>query len=145
MKKMKVGECPKCGARNPEGAKFCNNCGARLQVAVEGGFEGLVYLHLVAALYMLLSAAFNAIVQGSPLFLGLYVVAGVLGICVAYALRAGKVKGWVKLASFIMIVSGLIGTTLMFLIGLEIKGVIGPAWVIFLVTAWKLWQDRRSL
>ena len=144
-KKMEFVICHKCGARNPKGAKFCNNCGVRLQLTVKGGFEGLVYLHVVAALYVLLSAAFNALVQASPLFLGLYVVAGVLGICVAYALSSGKVGGWVKFASLIMTILGLIGTILMFLIGLEIKGVIGPAWILFLATAWKLWKDRHSL
>jgi hypothetical protein len=134
--------CPKCGAKNPEGAKFCNNCGTRLQLAVKSNFEGLAYLHLATALYVLLSVAFNALVRASPLFLGLYVVAGVLGMCVAYALSTGKVRSWIKPASLVAIIAGLTGTTFMFIIGLEIKGVIGPAWVLFLATAWKLWKDR---
>lgn len=28
--------CPKCGFQNPQTAKFCNNCGAQLQVAIGG-------------------------------------------------------------------------------------------------------------
>lgn len=144
-KKLEPGVCPKCETKNPENAKFCNSCGARLQVVVKGGFEGLVALHTVAALYVLLSVTFNRLVQASPIFLSLYVVAGVLGLGGAYALNAGKIKTWTKFLSLAMVVVGIVGTTLLFILGLTIEGVVGPAWVIFLATAWKLWQDRHSL
>ena len=144
-KKLEPGVCPKCETKNPENAKFCNSCGARLQIAVKGGFEGLVALHTVAALYVLLSVAFNRLVQVSPIFLSLYLVAGVLGLVVAYALNAGKIGPWTKFLSLAMVVVGIVGTAFLFIVGLTIAGVVGPSWVIFLATAWKLWQDRRSL
>jgi hypothetical protein len=31
------------------------------------------------------------------------------------------------------------------LMGLDVKGVFGPGWVIFVAAGWKLWKDRKSL
>jgi hypothetical protein len=28
--------------------------------------------------------------------------------------------------------------------GLDVKGVFGPGWVIFAVAAWKLWKDKKT-
>lgn len=144
-KKLGLGVCPKCKTKNPEDSKFCNKCGAKLQIAVKGALDGLVALHVVAGLYVLLSVAFNNLVRASPLFLSLYLAAGVLGLVVAYALKAGKIRTWTKFLSSAMIVIGLVGTIWLYLIGLTILGVIGPGWIIFVVAAWKLWQDRDSL
>jgi len=143
MKKMEP--CPKCGMKNLEGAKFCNNCGTRLQAAPKGDFEGLSSLYLVGALYSLLSVAFNTLIRADLLLFGSYLVAGIFGLYIAYALKAGGIKGWIKYISMVTVAAGLIGTSLLFLIGLGIKGVIGPGWVIFLVTGWKLWKGRHNL
>jgi hypothetical protein len=47
-----------------------------------------------------------------------------------------------KLWSFSVsaVVGGLIGTSWGFYVGLELKGMEGPGWVIFLLTAWELWH-----
>lgn len=145
-KKLEPGVCPKCKTANPEGAKFCNKCGARLQIVMKGGFEGLVALHIVAALYVLLSAVFNTVLWSSTnilssVILSLHLVSGVLGLGVAYTLNTGKISRWTKFLSLAMVAAGFVGTTFWFLIASEISG---PGWVIFLVTAWKLWQDRHS-
>lgn len=137
--------CPKCGKENPEDAVFCNSCGAKLLIAGKGGFEGLISLHVVAVLYTFLSVAFNELVRVAPLFLSLYLATGVLGLIVVYALAAGKAKGWTKFVSVAMIATGLAGSFLLFLIGLTLRGIIGPDWVIFIVTGALLWKDRRSL
>jgi ribosomal protein L40E len=137
--------CPKCGAKNRSAAKFCDSCGARLLVESKGGFEALASLNLVAALYVLLSAAFNEIIRAAPIFLALYLSAGILGLGVAYQMSAGKVGRWTKFLSLAIVILGLAGTIILFLIGLGIRGVVGPGWVIFLILAWRLWQDRRSL
>jgi len=142
---LKPGVCPKCGAENLENAKFCNNCGAWLKRTIKVGFEELITLHMLAALYSLLSAAFNSLIQATSLLWELYLAAGALGIYCAYALNAGMIKRWTKFVSLAMIAVGLAGTTLMFIIGLRLKGAVGPGWVIFLVTAWKLWQNRYNL
>jgi hypothetical protein len=39
---------------------------------------------------------------------------------------------------------GFAVTFLVFWMGLDIKGVFGPGWVIFAVAAWKLWRDRKA-
>lgn len=133
------GKCPKCGSENPAKSMFCNTCGSRLQV-VKGGFDGLVSLNAVAAVYSLFSAAFYGLIL-EPLFLGLYLAAGVLGLYVAYALNAGKIRRWTKFVSVAMIAAGLVVTVLLGWVIL----VINPGWMIFVAVAWKLWQDRNSL
>lgn len=146
-KKSEPGECPKCKAKNPEDAKFCNKCGARLQIPLKGGFEGLVTLHTVAGLYVLLSATFNILVKELffPFFLIIYLVSGVMGLGVAYALNAGKIKRWIKFLSLAMVITGFVGTFLLFLLPMLVAGSgVELGWVIFLITAWKLWQDRYS-
>jgi hypothetical protein len=137
--------CTKCGAENLENAKFCNNCGVVLKIARKVGFEDLITLHMLAAFYSLLSAAFNSLIQATSLLWELYLATGALGIYCAYALNAGIIKRWTKFVSLTMIVVGLAGTTLMFLIGLGMRRVVDPGWIIFLVIGWKLWQNRYSL
>ena len=41
--------CPKCGAENPGGAKFCLNCGARLGLPAKEVFELLFSRSLIVA------------------------------------------------------------------------------------------------
>jgi uncharacterized protein (DUF983 family) len=139
------GNCPKCGAMNAETAKFCNTCGAQLQVTAVSGVEGLVSLHVVVALYVFISLAVNALIQASLLFLSLYIVTGVLAIVGVSLLRTERGRRWAKFVSVAMIGAGIVGTFLFWLIGLAVSGVVGPAWVIFIVTIWQLWRDRRSL
>jgi len=91
---------------------------------------------------MILSVLFNELLKASPLFLGIYLATGTLAAYGAYSLNAKKIEWWTKIISLLMIILGLAGTTFMFIVGLRIKGVIGPAWILFLVVAWRLWRNR---
>jgi len=144
--------CPKCGWKNPEEAVFCLKCGAKVQEVEEAPapLEGLTFLHIVGSLYAILSAAFNPFVRESALYLPLYFASGILGLCTAYALHQKKGRKWAKiLLSSAAVALGFAGTFRLFLIGLmlreEIRGIFEPTWIIFLITALKLWQDRRRL
>lgn len=139
-------KCRKCGFENPANLKFCGNCGARLSITIEAPkFEGLALLHITASVYLLISLAFNALVQASLIFIIPYIASALLGLYAGYELYIGKVEKWLKIISALAIIIGLASTFLLFWIGLEIKGVIGPAWVIFLINAWILWKERARL
>jgi hypothetical protein len=139
-------KCGKCGFDNPEGLKFCGNCGARLSTAaVTPKFEGLALLHITGSIYLLVSLIFNALVQASPAFLAPYIVSALLGLYAGYELYTGKVGKHLKIVSALAIIIGLASTLILFLIGLGIRGVIGPAWIIFLISAWTLWKERKKM
>jgi uncharacterized protein (DUF983 family) len=155
---MKVKEkvkCLKCGFENFPGAKYCSNCGEKLAAPVSvkalEGLEDLFTLHLVGSLYVLTSLVFNAVVRAS-LFLAIpYLASGVLGLVSAWTLhslssgKSHRWRRWVKLASAMSIALGLAGTLTLFLIGLGLRGIVGPAWLIFVINAWKLWKNRSKL
>lgn len=145
--------CPKCGWKNPKEALFCLKCGSKLEVvkvAERAPLEGLVFLHIAGSLYTILSVVFNPFVRESPLYLALYFASGILGLCTTYALHQKKGRKWTKiLLSSATVALGFAGTFRLFVIGLmlreEIRGIFGPAWIIFLITASKLWRDRHYL
>lgn len=138
-------KCKKCGFENPKNLKFCSNCGARLRTAtITPKFEGLALLHITASVYLLISLIFNALVQASMIFTVPYIVSGLMGLYAGYEFYIGKVGKWLKIISALAIIIGLAPTFLLFWIGLEIKGIIGPAWVIFLINAWMLWKERAK-
>jgi hypothetical protein len=138
--------CEKCGFENPPGLKFCGNCGARLSSSLEiARFEGLALLHIAGSLYLLLSLASNALVQASPAFITLHASSALLGLYAGYRLYTGRAGKYLKIVSPLAIALGLASTLTLFLLGLTIRGVVGPAWIIFLVNAWALWRDRRKL
>jgi hypothetical protein len=139
-------KCRKCGFDNPPNLKFCGNCGARLDAAVEiPRFESLALLHITASAYLLISLVFNALVQASLIFTVLHTASGLLGLYAGYEFYTGKAGKRVKIISASAIIIGLASTFILFLIGLGIRGVIGPAWVIFVINAWMLWRERGRL
>jgi hypothetical protein len=143
---MDMVRCGKCGFENPPDLKFCGNCGARLSVVLEApSFEGLALLHIAGSLYLLLSLAFNALVQASPAFIILYASSALLGLYAGYRFYTGRASKYLKIVSPLAIALGLTSTSILFLLGLAIRGVVGPAWIIFLVNAWALWRNRRKL
>lgn len=152
-KNRKTSVCPKCGWKNPDEAIFCLKCGSKIQKKVEEAptpLEGLTFLHIAGSLYTILSAVFNPFVRESAIYLPLYLASGILGLFSAYALHQKKGGKWTKiLLSSATVALGFAGTFRLFIIGLllreEIRGIFGPAWIIFLITALKLWQDRHRV
>jgi len=138
-------KCAKCGFENLANLKFCGNCGVKLGVSVIPPFEELALLHITGSAYLLISLIFNALVQASIIFIAPYLASGLLGLYAGYRFHKGKVGKWLKIVSAITIAVGLASTFASFLMGLAVKGVIGPAWVIFLVNAWQLWKERVRL
>ena len=143
--------CGKCGSPNPASAKFCLNCGKSLAVSAalpSSGFEGLSLLHFTGSIYVLVSVVFNELYRLSPIFLGLFFAVGFLGLGAAYGFYVWpKVtrRKLVQAISAVTIAVGFGSTFILFYLGLGVSGVVGPAWVIFVVTGWKLWADRNKL
>lgn len=146
-KKSKRAKCPKCGFENLPMASFCSGCGARLKplpAEVKGRFEALSLLLLVGSVYLFVSLAVNAVMQ-VLLFAVPSFVSAVLGVYAGYRLYKGYGGGVTIASSAVAIGLGFADTLVFFWLGLSVKGVFGPAWVIFLVAAWRLWKDRRVI
>ena len=139
-------KCEKCGFDNPSNVKFCGNCGARLSIAtITPKFEGLALLHITGSAYLIISLIFNALVQASMIFFIPYIISGLLGLYAGYEFYLGKVSKYLKFVSALAIILGLASTFLLFWIGLGVRGVIGPAWIIFLINLLMLWKERARL
>ena len=139
-------KCPRCGFENPAGMKFCGNCGAKLKTAViQPEFKALELLHVTGSIYLLVSLIFNSLVQASQMLTILYAASALLGLYAAYKLHRGDSDGSLKLASILASIIGLSATSFTFLIGLNVKGVIGPAWVIFAVTIYTFLREKQIL
>jgi hypothetical protein len=139
-------KCRRCGFENPSSFKFCGNCGGKLvEMEVAPRFEGLALLHITASIYLIISLIFNTLVQASLVFAIPYTLSALMGLYAGYQFYLGKTGKYLKIVSLLAIMLGLASTFILFLIGLGIRGVIGPAWIIFLVNAWILWRERRRL
>ncbi|MBW2675596.1 MAG: zinc ribbon domain-containing protein [Deltaproteobacteria bacterium] len=139
-------KCSRCGFENLPQAKYCSNCGAKITVlqASEVGFEGVFILHVLGSAYLLTSLFFNAVLRtsvlrtSSPLPL-LYLASGVLGLVSAWEFNRWpnrKFKSWVKVLSSTAMVLGLAGTLIIFFMELGSKGIVEPAWLIFVINAY---------
>lgn len=139
--------CPKCGFMNGGGIKFCGNCGGELRTAIRTDYvEALAVLHITSSLYVLVTLGSNYSVLGSLLLLIPYAVVGVAGLYVGYEIHRGSGGTWVKVASAITIAIGLAATSFLYVVGLVYGGgLIGPAWVLFLVCGWLLWVSRKGI
>lgn len=139
-------KCEKCGFDNPPNMKFCGNCGSRLEAIVEPRkFEGLALLHITGSAYLIISLIFNSLVQASLIFTILYVASALLGLYSGYKFYTDEARRYLKIASALAIIIGLASTFMLFIIGLGVRGVIGPAWIIFVINAWALWRERKRL
>jgi hypothetical protein len=133
-------KCGKCGSQNPTNLKFCGNCGSRIKQAWLGSeflatrFEALALLHVTGSIYLLISLIVNALVQATYLFYVPYAIAALLGLYAGYGFYEGKLNRNVRVASITSNLVGLVSTFLLFVVGLEVRGVVGPAWVIFGIT-----------
>ena len=147
----KVIPCGKCGFRNPAGAKFCLNCGKSLATSAmlpSAGFDALSLLHFTGSIYILISLVFNELYRTSLVFLALFLAVAIMGMGSAYEfyvwLKVTRRK-LVQATSAVTIALGFSVTFVLFYLGLNVSGIVGPAWVIFAVTGWKLWADRTKL
>jgi hypothetical protein len=142
--------CGKCGHKNPLGANYCLSCGKKLGEPVESGlrsFEGLSLLHLTGSAYVLISVLFSELIR-QTVFLVPYLATGLLGLAAAYEFHNWpnvERERLVTAVSLLTIALGFGATFVLFLLGLTVHGVIGPAWAIFLINGWKLWTDRHRL
>ena len=146
-KKSKRIKCAKCGFENLANASFCSGCGARLKpfpAELRGRFEALSLLLLVGSAYLVVSLAVNVIFQVT-VFAILSIVSVVFGVYACYGLYRGRFGRGVFASSIVAVTFGFAVTFLVFWIGLDVKGVFGPGWVIFLVAGWKLWKDRHVI
>ena len=99
-------------------------------------------LLLVGSAYLVVSLIFNVIYQ-VMVFAIPSIVSVILGIYACYELYRGKFGRGVVASSVVAVALGLGVTALVFWMGLDVKGVFGPGWVIYAVAAWKLWRDRK--
>lgn len=146
-KEPKGVKCAKCGFENLPDANFCSCCGARLKplpAELKGRFEALYLLLLVGSAYLVVSLIFNVIYQVT-VFAIPSIVSVILGVYACYGLHRGRLGRGVLASSMVAVGVGFAVTFLVFLLGLDIKGVFGPGWVIYGAAAWKLWKDRKAL
>ena len=140
-------KCSKCGFENLVNAVFCSGCGARLksQQAELGKnpFEALMLLLIVGSTYLAISLTVNAIYQVT-LFAILSIASIILGFSAAYELYRGRFRRLTILLSSLSMALGFTVTLIIFLLGLNIRGVFGPGWIIFAVAAWGLWRAMRG-
>jgi ribosomal protein L40E len=135
-KEEKVVLCQKCGKINPRDAKFCLNCGNRLYILIGGeDLKEVTTLFILGSLYLLLFSIISMVTTGFWFFL-LYLIPGLTGLYVVFLFNKG-VKGLIaKLLSILTLALGLSLTMLTYTV---------PAWIIFLITGWRLWQKRSQI
>jgi hypothetical protein len=136
--------CPRCGFKNLSGAKFCSSCGLSFKPTLKGRFDGSVALLLAGSFYLLISLLFNAIIQQVWYFAVPAAVSGLLGLYAANQMYKGQMKAATFAIALTSVVIGFAVTLIVFLIGLGIQGVFGPAWIIFALTGYWLYRSRSS-
>lgn len=137
-------KCSKCGSQNPASLKFCGNCGSKLGESFIKRFDALALLHFTGGFYLLLSVIMNPFAQSTMIF-ALYITSLIFGFYAGYAFYSGKISKYLKLISITSIAVGLIGTMLLYIVGLSLHGVIGPAFVIYVFNMLALWKAWREL
>lgn len=135
-------KCAQCGFENPSNVRFCGNCGAKLEIgAYSSGLQGLALLMMTGGAYLLVSLLLNALVQSTLVFFIPYLASSLLGLYTGYQFYTGRTSRLLKRLSALAIVLALFSTGLLFLIGLGVRGVIGPVWIIFAVAGYLLWKN----
>jgi hypothetical protein len=114
-----------------------------LPAEAKGRFEALSLLLLVGSAYLIVSLAVDMIYQ-VMVFAILAIVSVVSGVYAGYGLYRGRLGRGVLASSVVAVAVGFAVTFLVFWMGLDVKGVFGPGWVIFAVAAWKLWRDKKA-
>jgi cation transport ATPase len=73
------------------------------------------------------------------------IMSGFLGFVAFLMFHGRRMDELVKFFSVSAVVGGLVATFWAFYVGLELKGLEGPGWVIFLLIAWELWRLPASV
>ncbi|MGC9208742.1 MAG: zinc ribbon domain-containing protein [Nitrososphaeria archaeon] len=137
-------KCPRCGYENPPEAKYCLNCGFRLVSEERVRFEGEGLLLVSGGLISLLVMLFNTLLH---LFISLTLAYLVLVLTSLYSglrLYRGSVSLAVIALSSVSIIIGFSVGMFLYLLGLGLKGLVSPDWVIYLLAAYKMYADRKK-
>lgn len=105
-----------------------------------GASEALGLLHTTGSAYLFISSAFNFLVKSVHALLVFYITAGIVGLCAALLFNDRRTDDLTRFLSLAAVVGGVAATGLVSYIGLGLGGVVGPGWLIYLITAWKLWK-----
>lgn len=106
--------------------------------------EALALLHTTGSVYVLVSSVFNFLVKSIYPLLAVYIASGIVGLCAAFMSNERRTEDMARFLSVVAVLGGLAATGWAFYIGLGIKGIVDPGWVIFLVTAQKLLQQTQK-
>jgi len=131
-------KCKRCNFDNPEGLKFCGNCGAKLlekDSIAPISLLTLAYLHIVGGAYLILFIITFGLIS---ILATIPFVAGFLNLYIGWKFYLGKVPKMAWLISLIAIILGLSFTLLppIYII---------PAWIIFIINFIALWQSLKEL
>jgi len=99
---------------------------------------------MTGSAYLLVSALLNSLVKSVHTLLIFYIASGIFGLCTAFMFHERGMDDLTRFLSMATVLGGLLATSWTYYLGLGMKGVVGPTWVIFLVAALRLWQLTPS-
>jgi len=138
-------KCPKCGYDNPMEAKYCLNCGFKLAQEEKYKLEAEGMLLIASGIILLLTLLFNALIKILPLLSLIYLVFGITSIYSGFRLYSGSSSIFNLILATMSIAFGFGGSFFLYLLGLSLKGLVSPDWIIYLIAAYKLYADRKRL
>ena len=138
-------KCPKCGFENPPEAKYCLNCGYRLiqEENVKLEAEGIILIS--SGVILLLTLLFNALMRIVPALALVYLIFGLTSIYSGVKLYSGSSTLLNILIATLSIIFGFAGSFFLYLLGLPLKGLVSPDWILYLTAALKMFADRKKL
>ncbi len=138
-------KCPKCGFENPPDAKYCLNCGYRLiqEENVKLEAEGIILIS--SGVILLLTLLFNALMRIVPALALVYLIFGLTSIYSGVKLYSGSSTLLNILIATLSIIFGFAGSFFLYLLGLPLKGLVSPDWILYLTAALKMFADRKKL
>ena len=140
---FKLIKCPKCGASNPENAKFCNNCGVKLvEQKASINVETIRFLLIVSLMYVAISL-FSQVLWTNYVLYTPFLANLAIGLIALLQLKneAKRKLIWIILLIYSLI--GLIPTVFVFYAGLTAgDGMFSAGVIIFLAMLVKLLLDR---
>ncbi len=134
--------CPKCGAENPEGAKFCSKCDAELGVSAKPSET---------------SVGLSANVAGLLCYVGLW-ISGIVFLVIEKKSKFVKFHAWQSIMTFGVLTVASLVLGWIPIIGLVFDWIIGilglVLWIVLMIQAgtgkmWKLpwvgnWAERQA-